>query len=215
MIVLATLTIRREAVWASDIRLWEDTAQKAPNKARVWFNLGGAYLNTDPEKARAALLRALELQPHFVEAWYDLGVIEQGKQNWDAALAYYGTAVQEQPAYWPAWNNMANTLFALGQQDRALTYLRQTLDLNPNYWPAQYNTAIVHFVRGRYADAIPRLRIVLDWQPEFRDARYLLATSLARAGDRVSADEEFKKLGGPQAKGSGLTPTMILAPSRP
>src|SRR5207302_9447450 len=62
---LAVVTVRRESVWASDIRLWEDTAQKAPGKARVWFNLGGAYLNTDPDKARAAFLRALDLQPHF------------------------------------------------------------------------------------------------------------------------------------------------------
>ena len=215
MVILGIVTVRRESVWASDIRLWEDTAKKAPGKARVWFNLGGAYLNSDPDKARSALLRALKLEPHFPEAWYDLGVIEQGKRNWDAALAYYGTAVQQRPSYWPAWNNMANTLFALGQQDRALTYLRQTLDLNPNYWPAQYNTAIVHFVRGRYSDAIPKLRIVLDWQPEFRDARYLLAISLARAGDRVSADEEFKKLGEPHVGESGPTPTMILAPSRP
>src|SRR5262249_23812398 len=191
--VLIMATVRRESVWATDIRLWEDTVQKAPGKSRVWFNLGGAYLNTDPDKARTAFLRAIELQPHFAEAWYDLGVIEQQKKHLDAALADYQIAVDQQPDYWPAWNNMANTLFALGQQERALTYLRQPLDLNPNYWPAQYNSAIVYFTRGRYVDAIRKLRIVLDWQPDFRDARYLLATSLARAGYRTAADEEFQK----------------------
>jgi tetratricopeptide (TPR) repeat protein len=213
--VLAVVTLRRESVWASDVRLWEDTAQKAPGKARVWFNLGGAYLNTDPDKARVAFLRALALQPHFAEAWYDLGIIEQQKKNWDAALADYGTAVDQQPDYWPAWNNMANTLFALGQQERALTYLRQTLDLNPDYWPAQYNIGMVHFVRGQYVDAIRKFRIVLDWQPDFRDARYLLATSLARSGYRAAADEEYKKLGGPYRAESGPVPAMMLAPSRP
>jgi protein O-mannosyl-transferase len=215
---LAIVTVRRESVWASDIRLWEDTVQKAPGKARVWFNLGGAYLNSDPEKAGAAFRRAIELQPHFAEAWYDLGIIEQQKRNWDAALADYGTAVDQRPDYWPAWNNMANTLFASGQPERALTYLRQTLDLNPNYWPAQYNSAIVYFMRGRYLEAIRKLRIVLDWQPDFRDARYLLATSLVRAGYRTAADDEFKKLGGASARGSepdGSDPRMILAPSRP
>src|ERR1041385_2722863 len=39
---LAIVTVNRESIWASDIRLWEDTARKAPGKARVWFNLGGA-----------------------------------------------------------------------------------------------------------------------------------------------------------------------------
>ena len=85
LIALAVLTLRRETVWSSDIALWEDTAPKAPGKARVWFNLGGAYLNTDTDKARTALLRALALQPHFTEALYDLGVIEQGKKNWNMA----------------------------------------------------------------------------------------------------------------------------------
>ena len=215
LIVLAALTIGRERIWSSDIALWEDTVQKAPGKARVWFNLGGAYLNTDPNKARAAFLRALELQPHFTEALYDLGLIEQTKQNWNMALAYYDKAVAEQPTYWPAWNNMANTWFVMGQHDRALEGFEKTLRLNPDYWPAQYNLAIVHFMRGRYTDAVRKLKIVLDWRPDFREARYLLATSLTRAGDRTSADVEWKKLGEGNAAQSRVTPTMILAPNRP
>ncbi len=215
LIALAALTIGRERIWSSDIALWEDTVQKTPGKARVWFNLGGAYLNTDPDKARAAFLRALELQPHFTEALYDLGLIEQTKQNWNMALAYYDKAVAEQPTYWPAWNNMANTWFVMGQHDRALEGFEKTLRLNPDYWPAQYNLAIVHFMRGRYTDAVRKLRIVLDWRPDFREARYLLATSLTRAGDRTSADVEWKKLGEGNAAQSRVTPTMILAPNRP
>src|SRR5262249_45082478 len=54
LLVLSFVTLRRAAVWSTDIALWEDTAQRAPGKARVWFNLGGAYLGSDPEKARAA-----------------------------------------------------------------------------------------------------------------------------------------------------------------
>jgi len=213
--ILALLTFRRESVWASDISLWEDTARNAPGKARVWFNLGGAYLSTDPEKARTALLRALDLQPHFPEALYDLGVIEQGRNNWSLALAFYERAVAQQPDYWPAWNNMGNTLSAMGQNSRAMEYFQRTLSLNPDYWPAQYNIAIVHFLSGRYTEAVRRLRIVLDWRPDFREARTLLAMSLTRTGDRAAADREWKKLGEANAAESRNTPTMILAPRRP
>jgi hypothetical protein len=73
----------------------------------------------------------------------------------------------------------------------------------------------VYFMRGRYTDAIRKLLIVLDWQPDFRDARYLLATSLAQAGYRNAAEEEFKKLGGSYAPETGPVPGMMLAPSRP
>jgi len=212
---LCIVTLRREAVWSSDVALWEDAAKHAPGKARVWFNLGGAYLNVDPEKARNSLLRALELQPHFPQALYDLGTIEQQRNNWPAALAYYERAIAQDPGYWPALNNIGNTLFAMGERTRSVEFFDRTLRLNPDYWPAQYNVAIVHFMSGRYTEATPRLRTVLDWRPDFREARYLLATSLTRSGDRELADQEWKKLGEFNAAESRPTPTMILAPNRP
>ena len=215
LVILAILTLRRENVWSSDVALWEDTVRQTPGKARAWFNLGGAYLNKDAVKARRAFLRTLELQPHFPEALYDLGLIEQEKKNWITALSYYERALAQQPNYWPAANNMGNTLFAMGQLDRSIEFFEKTLRLNPDYWPAQYNIAIVHFKNGRYTDAIPRLRTVLDWQPDFREARYLLATSLTRSGDRKSAELEWTRLGEVNAAESRNTPTMILAPSRP
>jgi tetratricopeptide (TPR) repeat protein len=213
--VLAVLTVRRGTVWSTDIALWEDTATHAPGKARVWFNLGGAYLQTDPEKARVALLRALELQPHLPQAYYDLGIIEQGRGDWSKALAYYGRAVEQDANYWPAWNNMGNTLFSMGQRERSLEYFEKTLSLNRDYWPAQYNIAIVHVISGRYAEALPRLKTVLDWRPDFREARQLLASTLTQAGYRARAEAELKKLGELHAAESRITPTMILAPNRP
>ncbi len=41
---LASLTVLRNQVYANEISLWEDTAQKSPHKARVHNNLGYAYL---------------------------------------------------------------------------------------------------------------------------------------------------------------------------
>ena len=210
--VLGVMTLRRGTVWSSDVALWEDTVQHAPGKARVWFNLGGAYLKSEPDKARSALLRALELKPDFTEALYDLGVVEQGKENWNMAVAYYQRAVETDALYWPAWNNMGNTLFAMGQHARALDSFQETLRLNHDYWPAQYNVAIVHFISGRYEEALPRLRSVLDWRPDFREARYLLALTLTRAGDQTAADEQWKRLAEFAATESRNTPAMILAP---
>jgi protein O-mannosyl-transferase len=213
--ILAVLTIQRGTVWATDTALWEDTVKHAPGKARVWFNLGGAYLQADPDKARSALTRALQLDPDFVEALYDIGTIEQRKRNWPAAIANYERAVEKRPDYWPAWNNMGNTLFAMGQSQRAVECFEKTLSLNPDYWPAQYNIAIAEFDNGRYEDALRKLKIVLDWSPEFREARYLMALSLTRTGHREQADEEWRKLGEIDAAESRFTPTMILAPNRP
>ncbi|HLH32267.1 MAG TPA: tetratricopeptide repeat protein [Terriglobia bacterium] len=192
---LIVLTVRRETVWSSDTALWEDTVSHVPGKARAWFNLGGAYLNTNPEKARPALLKALELKPDFVEAWYDLGILEQQRGRPDAAISYYQRALELDPHYWQAWNNSGITLMNTGNREAALHDFEETLHLNPDYWPAQYNIGIIHFMAGRYSEAIPRLKIVLDWQPDFRDARYALATCYTRIGDKNAAAEELRELG--------------------
>jgi tetratricopeptide (TPR) repeat protein len=215
LVVFSVVTVYRGTVWANDIALWEDTAKRAPGKSRVWFNLGGAYLNSDPDRARAALRRAVELQPNFVEAIYDLGILEQREGNWPAALAFYERAAMHDPGYWPAWNNMGNALFAMGQAQRAVESFEKTLSLNRDYWPAQYNIAIAQFMNGRYEEAVRRLEVVLDWRPQFREARYLMAVSLTRAGHREKAEEQWQKLGEVTAAESRATPTMILAPNRP
>jgi tetratricopeptide (TPR) repeat protein len=209
--VLAVLSIRRENVWASDITLWQDTARHAPLKARVWFNLGGAYLNTDPAKARDALMHAVALEPVFPQAYYDLGIIEQRNGNWDVALADYQRATEQKPDYWPAWNNMGNTLFAMRQSEKARECFERTLSLNPDYWPAQYNLALIYFQAGRFDQAIRKLKIVLDWQPDFRDARQLLATSLNKAGYAAEADRQLKKVG--ESPGHPPPPGPISAPN--
>jgi tetratricopeptide (TPR) repeat protein len=157
----------------------------------------------------------LKLKPDFVEALYDIGLVEQGRENWPTALAYYERAVNQDPNYWPAWNNMGNTLFAMGQPQRAIEHFEKTLSLNRDYWPAHYNIAIAHFMIGRYAEALPKLKIVLDWRPDFREARYLMAVSLTRTGLREEADREWRRLGEATAAESRITPTMILAPNRP
>ncbi len=213
--VLMLVTVNRENVWASDIALWEDASVHAPGKARVWTNLGGAYLTVDVSKSREAFLRALEIEPNFTEALYNLGAIEQGRSNWSAAISFYERTIMTKADYWPAWNNLGNVLFAIDQRDRALDCFERTLSLNRDYWPAQYNIAVVHYMASRYDKVIPRLKVVLDWRPDFQDARRLLATSLTQAGFRSAAEEQWRTLGEIAAAESRQTPTMILAPTRP
>ncbi len=64
MIVLGLFTAERNAVYRSEICLWEDTAAKSPGKARVFNNLGYAYfLAGRNEEARKAWLETLRIDP--------------------------------------------------------------------------------------------------------------------------------------------------------
>jgi tetratricopeptide (TPR) repeat protein len=202
--ICAMLTIQRANVWASDVTLWEDTVKKAPGKARAWFNLGGAHMKTNPERARIAFERALALEPFFPAVYYNLGIIEQGKGNFSQALTYYQKATEQDATFWPAWNNMGNTFFTLGQRDQAARSFETVLRLNPDYWPAHYNLAILYVQGGRFELAIPKLRIVLDWRPDFKDARNLLGVCLSKMGNQTEAEKEWKQVR--ETAGQGYVP---------
>jgi tetratricopeptide (TPR) repeat protein len=72
-VVLATLTVLHNQVYANEITLWEDTVAKSPNKARVHNNLGYAYMQAHrPDEARREFNIALRLDRSQYKAFYNL-----------------------------------------------------------------------------------------------------------------------------------------------
>jgi tetratricopeptide (TPR) repeat protein len=73
LLAFASLTVLRNQVYADEIRLWQDTAAKSPNKARVHNNLGHAYLLARRhDEARHEFITALQLDPQFFQARHNL-----------------------------------------------------------------------------------------------------------------------------------------------
>lgn len=82
LLALAGLTVLRNQVYASEISLWEDTAQKSPHKARVHNNLGYAYLLAGRrDEARLEFDRALQLDSRHTQARYNLLQLEEESRH--------------------------------------------------------------------------------------------------------------------------------------
>lgn len=76
---LGSLTVSRNLDYRSEIALWEDTVKKSPAKARVHNNLGYAYkLAERRDEARREFMRALDLDPAYYKARYNLLRMESG-----------------------------------------------------------------------------------------------------------------------------------------
>jgi hypothetical protein len=87
-ILLAVATLRRNAVWGSDVSLWADTAAKSPNKVRVLGNLAVALAAAGyPAEGVLPLRRAVNLEPRNAIARLQLG----------AALAALGRTAEAEP----------------------------------------------------------------------------------------------------------------------
>ncbi len=75
ILVFSGATIARNAIWKDTVTLWEDAAQKSPNKGRVHQNLGRAYdINREPQKAFEQYLIATKVDPDLALAHESLGI---------------------------------------------------------------------------------------------------------------------------------------------
>lgn len=76
LLLLAVATLARNQAYRDEIALWEDTASKSPNKARVHNNLGYAYaLAGRYGDAHAQYVLALRLQPDYQLARSNLAAL--------------------------------------------------------------------------------------------------------------------------------------------
>jgi len=82
LVLLGGFTVSRNAVYRTEVALWEDTARKSPGKARVWNNLGYAYGQAGrfPD-AEAAYLRALAIDPGYALARGNLNGLKPGSKG--------------------------------------------------------------------------------------------------------------------------------------
>jgi tetratricopeptide (TPR) repeat protein len=178
LIVFGLLTLGRGAVWSSDVGLWQEAVAYTPQKPRAWFNLGSAQMTSDPQGASQSLRRAIELQPHFPDAFVSLGVIEQNARNFRQAALYFQQAIRQDEAHWPAWYNLGTAWISIGDYDRAIASFERALRINRDYYPAHFNIAVAHLQAGRPKEAVPHLRTVLDWDPKSEEAQRLLNDAL-------------------------------------
>jgi tetratricopeptide (TPR) repeat protein len=78
VLLLGVATLLRNHDYLSEVALWKATAETSPGKARVWNNLGYAYrLEANPDAARTAYARALEIDPNNVQARANLMALDR------------------------------------------------------------------------------------------------------------------------------------------
>jgi protein O-mannosyl-transferase len=71
--IFSGMTIARNRVWSSEVRLWEDAALKAPRTLAPQQYAGDAHRSAgDCEKAIAFYRRAIEIRPDYADSHYGL-----------------------------------------------------------------------------------------------------------------------------------------------
>ena len=135
-VVLAMLSFARTDVWSSEVRLWEDAMQWAPDKARPRVQLARV---SPPDQALNYLLEAKRIAPDDPLVASELGRVFIERNQASEALSEYGRAVALRPGDPLALNNRGVALLMLGIREHAVTDFREALKINPCLRDARNN----------------------------------------------------------------------------
>lgn len=154
--------------------------------ADAWSLLGLYALYPPKEafpRAKAAALKALELDPMLAEAHSALGTVRFFYEwDWPAASADFRRAIELNPSYVSSHHLYSSALSAMGSHDEALAEAQLTLTMDPLSLVAILNVGWALFRARRYQDAIAQCRRALGIDPNFLRASELLGLACALTG---------------------------------
>ena len=141
--ILATLAVRRNRDYASEIGLWRDVLAKRPENARAHNNLASLLLHAgDLDGAGAELTAAVRLRPDYAEAYYNLGVIRLARGQLDEAAGEFRVALAHDPRLVEAHYNLGTIHLQQGRYGDAVAEYEETLRLDPSHANARTNLGV-------------------------------------------------------------------------
>ena len=127
--------------------------------AEDWFELALDLEDTAPGEARVAYERAIDIDPHHVDAQVNLGrILHEGGAPL-AAEKHYRAALEIEPDHSVAIFNLGVALEDLGRLTEAIKMYQKAIALEPDNYDAHYNLAGIYERRGDKAAAVQHLKI--------------------------------------------------------
>lgn len=124
-----------------------------------WYELGLELEAVDPDEARDAYRRALELDAHHADAHVNLGRLLHGQDLVEEAERHYRLALREDPDHATAVFNLGIALEDLDRPADAIEAYRAALAADPRLADAHYNVARLYERVGKNAAALRHLSI--------------------------------------------------------
>jgi TolB-like protein/Tfp pilus assembly protein PilF len=196
---------RSEEKYRKALNQFQEAIDFDPSYALAYSGLADCYLflafesaqvsEDNYERARAAAVRALELDQRLAEAHTTLAAIAAvHDRNWSEAEKEYKKAIESNPNYstahhWYAWDLlMANRL------EEALFEMRKAHELDP--LSTNVNTALgqIYYYMRRYDEAVEQFKKTIDLDADNIISRNFLAMAYEQKGMFAEAIAEYQKI---------------------
>jgi tetratricopeptide (TPR) repeat protein len=183
-------TYQRSTVWASDVRLWQDTVAKSPQKVRPLMWLGRIYIGRGQQ---ALALQALETGEQFVTAGSDehahllnnIGLAHANMKDYASAIEAYRRAIEMIPDEPLFHSHLAVALIRIGRKEegwQAFAKAFEYVSLQPEPYQLRGQE---HFQERRYREAAA----------DFREAVRLRPGNPVASRNLAAAEEALRQMG--------------------
>jgi serine/threonine protein kinase/Flp pilus assembly protein TadD len=185
------------------IEYFQRTTEQDPNYASGFAGLARAYASLSTNyraprevmpQAKAAALRALELDQNLAEAHAWLGFVSINF-DWDAVTAEQELkrATELNPSYSDAHNIYAWCLSGMGRHEQAIAEAKRAMELDPFSRLTYGDPSWVLLMARRYERALLESQTVVERQPDFGYARAVLGLSYAENSRYAEAVTEAQR----------------------
>jgi protein O-mannosyl-transferase len=186
VVIFGVLTYQRNAVFGSDVSIWEDTMAKAPDNPRAHNNYGTLLAQLGQyDKALVHFLKALKIQPEYPDAHNNLALLYFHQGRDDEAETHFRKAQKIKPDYANAYFNYGALLANSGRFDEAAVQYRKTLDFKPNDLTARKYLEEIEVERNKLALTFAEMRRTIEVHPDdatlLNNAAWRLATCPCRS----------------------------------
>ncbi len=149
-------------------------------------------------KAKAAAVKALEIDDHLAEAHVSLGYVSFTYDgDWSAAGRHFEQALALNPIYSGAHTFYAFYLNSLGRSEEALAVAKRALDLDPASPAVSHSLAVQLYLARRFDQAIEQAHNTLEMDANFAISYQLLGEAHVSKGlyrEGLLALEKFSAL---------------------
>jgi eukaryotic-like serine/threonine-protein kinase len=145
-------------------------------------------------KAKAAALKAIEIDDTLADAWASLGAVRWWYEwDWEGAEEAYRRAIDLNPNYANAHDGYAMLLSARGRFDEAIEQNQKASDLDPLSLIIAVHGGWPFYFAGDYESAIKRFRKALELDEHFIPAHGWLGMALAQQHRYAEAIDTFHR----------------------
>ena len=202
------------------IGYFERATQLDPNYALAYAGLSDCYAIISAEifgtmpaseaapKARAAAVRALELDPTLAEAQTSLAT-EKFNYEWDWSGAAQGfeRAIGLNPSYATAYQRYSLYLIAIGRAQDSFAQIQKARELDPLSLSINFSLGWRLYMARQYDAAITQLKDTLEMDPSYELPHLVAGQAYEQKGNYALAIPELRKA----VELSRGTPLMVSA----